>query len=151
MKRRPSENNESTPKRKQTKSAQGNLMARYDLSAHSSKDKENVPPHNDVTAISGPSGIRGPVVQVDKQIRSTQADSLSLSDDNSEDKKCVVCGRWTPAEISGATSIIFVKWAQCDICSKWCHLKYCTNVTVVRRNVKFLCPICFRKGMNIYL
>ena len=143
LKRRPSENIESTPKRKQTKSVQGNLMARYDLSAHSSKDKENVPPQNDVTAISGPSGIRGPVVQVNN--RSTQSDSLSLSDDDSEDEKCVVCGRWTPAEVSGATSIIFVKWAQCDICSKWCHLRYCTNVTVVRRNVKFFCPICLEK------
>ena len=145
LKRRPSENIESTPKRKQTKSVQGNLMARYDLSAHSLKDKETVPPHKDVTAISGPSGIRGPMVQVDNPIRSTQADSLSLSDNDSEDEKCVVCGRWTPAEVSGATSIIFVKWAQGNICLKWCHLKYCTNVTVVRRNVKFFCPICLEK------
>lgn len=31
---------------------------------------------------------------------------------------------------------------QCDSCGQWTHLKYCTDVSVIRRGVQFLCKHC---------
>jgi hypothetical protein len=75
--------------------------------------------------------------------KSTKFVADNSDGDSEEDgEKCVVCKRWTPEEVRGATSIIFVKWANCDKCKNWCHLRYCTKVRVVRCKGDFLCPIC---------
>ncbi|KAH3737681.1 hypothetical protein DPMN_044274 [Dreissena polymorpha] len=39
----------------------------------------------------------------------------SSNDESIDDEeKCCVCNLFTPQEVSGATSLIFTKWAQCD-------------------------------------
>ena len=63
-------------------------------------------------------------------------------DDVADDEKCCVCNKFTPDEIRNSTSLIFTKWVQCDKCGHWTHLKYCTNVVVVRRGDQFFCKHC---------
>ncbi|KAH3751694.1 hypothetical protein DPMN_186263 [Dreissena polymorpha] len=75
------------------------------------------------------------------------------SDDESidDEEKCCVCNLFTPQEVSGATSLIFTKWAQCygvrngRPCLHWTHLSYCTNARVVRRQEKFFCSHCIEE------
>ena len=47
-----------------------------------------------------------------------------------------------PPNTSNLLGIFILKWAQCDRCSHWTHLGYCTKVNVVRRHTEFLCPCC---------
>ena len=62
--------------------------------------------------------------------------------DNSDDEVCCVCGEWEPKELKNAVGIVFTKWAQCNTCSHWTHLTYCSKVRVVRLNADFKCPHC---------
>ena len=73
------------------------------------------------------------------------SDSDVTDDDQiEENEKCCVCKQFTPSEVRNSTSIIFTKWAKCDgiECPHWVHLRYCTQVTVIRRGDKFYCPHC---------
>lgn len=65
--------------------------------------------------------------------------TLSESDD---EELCCVCKRRMPPEIKLAYVLEFARWAQCDECDHWTHLKYCTQVKVIRRESRFLCPHC---------
>jgi hypothetical protein len=58
---------------------------------------------------------------------------------------CCKCNRFQPEELRRSTSLVFTKWAQCDSCSHWVHLIYCTSVRVVRRGDTFLCHHCTRE------
>jgi hypothetical protein len=71
----------------------------------------------------------------------------SLTDSESdvsveEDDLCCICHDWQPEDLRGCQSVCFVKWGKCDYCPHWTHLKYCTNVTVLRRDSEFRCPHC---------
>ena len=79
-----------------------------------------------------------------KQILNKDESSPEESED--EDEKCTVCGLWTPIQVRNSTSIVFVKWAKCDNCGQWCHLRFCTQVTVVRCSGEFICPKCDPKS-----
>ena len=59
-----------------------------------------------------------------------------------EDELCCVCGDWQPKELRSCDSIVFSKWAKCDICTHWTHLKFCTDVRVIRCGSEFRCPHC---------
>lgn len=74
------------------------------------------------------------------------------SEDNSDSdysvddrEKCCKCGLWEPEAFRGCSSILIAKWAQCDFCSHWTHLIYCSEVRVVRRGDIFRCPHCLSK------
>ena len=64
--------------------------------------------------------------------------SMSVADE----ELCCVCGKFEPDYVRQCTSVIFTKWAQCDVCGHWTHLIYCTDVRVVRRGSEFRCPHC---------
>ncbi|XP_052223865.1 uncharacterized protein LOC127839515 [Dreissena polymorpha] len=66
---------------------------------------------------------------------------FSLTDDE-DDEKCCVCGRFEPIELTNCVSLIFTKWAQCDVekCGHWTHLQFCCPQRVVRRGDRFCCP-----------
>ncbi len=59
-----------------------------------------------------------------------------------DDEKCCVCGRFQPTELSGCTSLFFVKWGQCMFrdCGHWVHLQFCCPVRVLRTHDTFYCP-----------
>lgn len=64
----------------------------------------------------------------------------------SEDDNCCVCNRFQPAELQNCHQLVITKWAQCDFCPHWTHLKYCSEVTVIRRDSVFRCPHCLSKN-----
>jgi hypothetical protein len=74
----------------------------------------------------------------------TNVDNDDDGDDNSidESEKCCVCNKFTPDEVRNSVSLVFTKWVQCDKCGHWTHLKYCTNIAVVRRGDHFFCKHC---------
>jgi hypothetical protein len=72
-------------------------------------------------------------------------DSQSESSGESEIEEselCCVCKKFTPEELRKRISLVFAKWAQCDRCSHWVHLVYCTTQRVIRRGDEFLCMHC---------
>lgn len=62
--------------------------------------------------------------------------------DDGDDEVCCVCGKFQPEELRACIQLIFVKWAQCDVCGHWTHLQFCTPVRVIRRGMMFKCPHC---------
>ncbi|KAH3769545.1 hypothetical protein DPMN_170818 [Dreissena polymorpha] len=62
--------------------------------------------------------------------------------DDSDTDVCCVCNLFTSVEVHNIASVVFVKWVQFDKCEKWVHLMFCTQVRIVRRGDKFLCPHC---------
>ncbi|KAH3748109.1 hypothetical protein DPMN_182546 [Dreissena polymorpha] len=81
----------------------------------------------------GPSGLQ--ILPV------SDCSDFSLTDDE-DDEKCCVCGRFQPIELTNCMSLIFTKWAQCDVegCGHWTHLQLCCPQRVVRRGYRFCCP-----------
>ena len=70
-------------------------------------------------------------------------DSQSSSESEIEESElCCVCKRITPEELRKSISLVFAKWTQCDRCSHWVHLVYCTTQRVIRMGDKFLCMHC---------
>ena len=59
-----------------------------------------------------------------------------------ESELCCVCKKFTPEELRKSISLVFAKWAQCDRCSHWVHLVYCTTQRVIRRGDEFVCMHC---------
>ena len=55
---------------------------------------------------------------------------------------CCVFEKFSPAELKGCTSIIFVKWGKCNMCGHKVHLRFCTEVRVIRRGCVFRCSHC---------
>ncbi|XP_061186996.1 uncharacterized protein LOC133195149 [Saccostrea echinata] len=78
----------------------------------------------------------------------TVSEDLQNSSDSDSDvemdpsKLCCICKKFQPDELKRCISLVFVKWAQCDKCSHWVHLIYCSPIRVVRRNDQFFCPHC---------
>ena len=66
---------------------------------------------------------------------------LSTYEDE-EEELCCICDKRMPPAVNLAFVVEFAQWAQCDKCSHWTHLKYCTKIRVVRRESAFLCPHC---------
>lgn len=64
------------------------------------------------------------------------------TEDLSEDETCCVYHLFQPVQLQNCVSVVFTKWAQCDIttCKHWTHLKYCCDQSVVRKNTSFYCP-----------
>lgn len=80
-------------------------------------------------------------------IDNTSSRQYFLSEDSedvsiSEEELCCICKMFTPHAVRNSTSLIFVKWVQCDKCRHWVHLNYCTDIRVVRIGDHYLCPHC---------
>ena len=69
-------------------------------------------------------------------------DSQNHSED--DDDLCCVCKKHSPPGLHEElySRVVLVKWAQCDKCSHWTHLRFCCQQNVVRRSSTFLCPCC---------
>ena len=74
-----------------------------------------------------------------------QEDGSDDSDFN-ESELCCVSRQFTPKSKGHYHGIKFIKWAPCDKCAHWCHLKYCTKVSVLCRHSTFYCPCCDKNG-----
>ena len=59
-----------------------------------------------------------------------------------EQDLCCQCKKWQPDAMNLDFALEIVNWVQCDICSHWCHLKFCTPEMVIRRNAHIVCPCC---------
>ncbi|XP_053390074.1 uncharacterized protein LOC123531140 isoform X2 [Mercenaria mercenaria] len=79
------------------------------------------------------------------------SDSSDFSDTEITDsEKCCVCHKFEPEELRNIVSLVFVKWAKCDIagCDHWTHLKFCCPQRVVRYNDSFECP-CHQRNSEL--
>ena len=138
------------PKKARKPSIRGNLMTQFDTSNNDSHSAPMIKQTRLRNATRCPLAEMnnenipqpGPSKPTSSEPKPNSLTTLSESDTENDEEKCIVCQKWTPYEVRGATSIIFVKWAQCDQCKAWCHLKYCTKIKVVRCNGTFLCPFC---------
>ena len=70
------------------------------------------------------------------------SDDEVSQDEDEQSHLCCVCKGFATPNTSNLPGIFILKWAQCDHCSHWTHLGYCTKVRVVWRYSEFLCPCC---------
>ncbi|KAH3805552.1 hypothetical protein DPMN_133856 [Dreissena polymorpha] len=56
----------------------------------------------------------------------TESDTCSSEEDITDSEKCIVCKKFSP-DLSKRPYIVIVKWGQCDKCSGWVHLSFCTT------------------------
>ncbi len=75
-------------------------------------------------------------------IHTLSEDDENVTLDTDNDDLCCVCSDWQPKELRGCDTIVFVTWGKCDFCPHWTHLKYCSEVRVLRRDSIFRCPHC---------
>jgi hypothetical protein len=93
------------------------------------------------TPVQSTSGLQKSGGPIDLNTPVHSEDDSDISDVEDEEK-CCQCGKFQPDELVNCQSVVFVKWAQCDICKHWTHLIYCSNVRVIRRGDVFKCPHC---------
>ncbi|KAH3866262.1 hypothetical protein DPMN_029321 [Dreissena polymorpha] len=77
---------------------------------------------------------------IDQHEEAALDDSQNSTD--TEEDLCCVCHKRFPAALKGCTSLVIVKWGQCDQCGHWVHLMFCTSVSVLRRDSEFRCIHC---------
>ena len=58
-------------------------------------------------------------------------------DEMSESEKCCVCKLYEPKELHLCDSLIFVKWAECTLCSHCVHLMFCSEKRLLERGSHF--------------
>ena len=93
-------------------------------------------------AIVSESQTAGPsCIPVDSETSTENSDSEPPKVVRVEDL-CCQCKKWQPDAMNLDFALEIVNWVQCDICSHWCHLKFCTPERVIRRNAQFACPCC---------
>ena len=68
-------------------------------------------------------------------INDSQDDESDMETEITDEEKCCVCKKYTPDEVRYSVSVIFTKWVKCDRvgCPHWAHLKFCTDVSVIRK------------------
>ncbi|KAJ8309288.1 LOW QUALITY PROTEIN: hypothetical protein KUTeg_014162 [Tegillarca granosa] len=64
------------------------------------------------------------------------------SEDSDTEGDCCICHKNSPPGLRDCLDLVIVKWALCDICGHWTHLRFCSSVRVVRRHSEFRCPHC---------
>ena len=91
---------------------------------------------SEVRAIPGPSHV---MVSCDE------------SDHSDEQDVCCVCRKSSPPALREIlyNRILFVKWAQCEKCGHWVHVKFCTDGADVRRTSSYICPCCTNQHVNL--
>ena len=77
--------------------------------------------------------------------------SSDESDEFNEQDVCCVCKMISPSGLREIlyNRILFVKWAQCEKCGHWVHVKFCTKGVDVRRTSTYLCPCCTNELENL--
>ncbi|XP_060568482.1 uncharacterized protein LOC132727089 [Ruditapes philippinarum] len=88
-------------------------------------------------------GTSGVSVNKKRKVNPPIENSFDSSDEENvrENEKCIVCKKFSP-DMSKRPNVIIVNWGQCDKCSGWVHLSFCTPVKAIRRGDNFLCPSC---------
>ena len=112
---------------KPTKSKEKSLEMREQSSKNSRPPKSKPKPCT--------SGVQSKHI-IDQQEEAPLDESQNSTD--TEEDMCCVCHKRFPAALSGCTSLVIVKWGQCDQCGHWVHLRYCTSVSVLRRDSEFV-------------
>ncbi|XP_063420606.1 uncharacterized protein LOC134705821 [Mytilus trossulus] len=129
-------NNKSTkpkvnknPKKTTTKRKQNDSSPSVTTTTTNKKQR----PNQQESQQPGPSGLQNIVVS---------DNSISDEDDRDDSTLCCVCNMWQPKELQDCISIVFTQWAKCEYlqCDHWTHLKFCCDVSVIRRSDKFYCP-----------
>ena len=77
--------------------------------------------------------------------------SSDESDHSDEQDVCCVCRKSSPLGLREIlyNRILFVKWAQCEKCGHWVHVKFCTGGAHVRRTSSYTCPCCTNQHVNL--
>ena len=91
-----------------------------------------------VPSTSGLNKSGGPISLISED----DDDDESVVSEQDTESLCCVCSDWQPEEIRGCKTVVFVTWGKCDFCPHWTHLRYCSEVKVLRRDSVFRCPHC---------
>ncbi|KAJ8043332.1 hypothetical protein HOLleu_10367 [Holothuria leucospilota] len=71
------------------------------------------------------------------------APCVSQSDEEINDEvNCCICKKWAPPQLKTLPGVTFVKWAQCDVCKHWTHLRICSEIRDISDKDRFICPHC---------
>ncbi|XP_052276674.1 uncharacterized protein LOC127875923 [Dreissena polymorpha] len=70
------------------------------------------------------------------------SDIESEIEDEDPANNCCICKKFSPPGLDQCDELVIVKWAQCTACGHWCHLRFCSQIRVVRRLSDFFCPHC---------
>jgi len=76
-----------------------------------------------------------------RKLQYPDSDSETETDTDPADN-CCMCKMFSPPGLDKCVGLIIVKWAQCTLCNHWCHLRFCSEIRVVRRHADFYCPHC---------
>ena len=100
------------------------------LKQNKTKEKTCIP------STSGVSGWKGDPLQ-------NEDNSDSSDEEMDESEVCCICNKFYPDQKRGCEHIIIVNWGQCEICSQWTHLAFCSPIRILRRGSSFKCPHCY--------
>ena len=73
----------------------------------------------------------------------SESDS-DISDE--ENACCCVCDRFPPEGFVACDEVVLLKWAQCDLCPHWVHLRFCCETIEIRRGDVFKCSHCLHRN-----
>ena len=78
----------------------------------------------------------------EKKEQVNREDQLEDSVVIEDDENCCVCCKFQPEGLHIDLALKLVQWAQCDVCLKWVHLKFCTDAEEVSDSDTCHCPKC---------
>lgn len=108
------------------------------LKSETKKKNGKVSLQQPLSPVPGTSGVYNNLLSDSE----SEASDETIIDELNAKELCCVCHKYKPDAFTLEYTLEIVLWAQCDLCSHWTHLKFCTKVRCVRRGDTFLCPHC---------
>ena len=125
-------------------SRKSNISSNYEIGVtKSQKRKKNNQTQNiNKENQAGPSTSDPGLASSEKYVAPLIDSSEDENDEGMAEKdKCCVCKRFY-VNSRNIYEVAIVRWAKCETCGHWVHLRYCTPTRVVRRNTPFKCRCC---------
>ena len=119
----------------------GNLLQEKNIDILKNLPSKDKPDKQSVSGEPKPStsGLYNKGGPINLNTEDTDADT---EEEIADDEKCCMCNKYEPADIDKCPFVTIVSWGQCDKCSHWTHLRFCSKVRAIRRGSEFLCPHC---------
>ena len=92
----------------------------------------------------GTSGLNKKGGPIDLTTPEASESDSDISDE--EGACCCVYDRFQPEGFVACDEVVLLKWAQCDLCPHWVHLRFCYETRLIKRGDVFKCPKCLHKN-----